>query len=742
MRDAPKLAVIQNEEQARVCGRIFAMQVFKATEWKLVGKQPHDEVLLYEAVCRESKTVSVRAVRSIRATLAEMEGILSSSYRYDLLQHVLPDSFYKGGSIVDYRHVEHTTSEREHVNIQYASFRPYTSAPGIENHLLLEYTLSTRLQRSRRSDNVGNEAESSKSIPSLIHLLRPVDFPVFGAQRREYQRTCLSKNDLSITYVVQQTEQPEVLTLEVILTSTLDPGHTRRGVGARDQHANQQVILLRDALFLTRVDTAPRRHHGVRPYNLSPSSRTSTPYSREVPVRTVASVIVHSGCHICKKRFNAFRWKHHCEVCDQAVCNHCLSSIANPAAGRKKRVCNSCLYGNARNGARATPSVHPEKSRHVRASSTTLLETESANDDNQSDHIPRVRRAQTVTTPEVQSRNSKPNIDLLPQRSSYSIGDNAAVPGLRSKFQQLKTPIPDYDLNFEWLHTFPKAPVPEQEHERLEYLDHLCINSDTSLFLRNDEMLEQLACHALEQSSQWDHCTINVVDDCLVYLLAQACKSDDNQQSNPQDTIPREQSASAYAIYYKAPFFVADLASDDRFRAHPLVTENEAVSLLSFPIFSSTGRKCIGTLDLWRSGCQQMASSHVSSEWLTNLDFIIMEIGLRIEELAKENQSFYPSGFHKPRTGSRACSTDSSCDSHTSTKRDDSIELDFVDLDDVEDTPTPLAEEDEERIDEGIGGKESIHERISTMDLHSTIESLLHQAHKTSTMMNQHVHHI
>ncbi|DBA05440.1 TPA: hypothetical protein N0F65_007602 [Lagenidium giganteum] len=770
--EVPKLQVIQNEEQARICGRLFAKQVFQSLPWKVVGKQPQEDVVLYECTVPTTNTHYVRAVRQVRDTLSELEAVLGSSYRHQLLAGLLTDSYYNGGSIVDYRHIEHSTGEREHVNVQCASFRPYTSAPGTENHLLLEYTLYTRLQRSRQvraSDD--NGVIRTKSIQSIIHLLRPVDFPIYGSHRREYQRSCLSRNDFSITYIVQETEQPNVLTLEVVVTSNSDPTHRRRLTG-RHAYATQQQVMLKDALALTRVHLlVGKSSHAVKEYTKTPTRTTSTRNAGASQQPTVRrrTVTVHSGCTICRKKFNAFRWKHHCEVCDQAACNQCLSVIANPTFTRKKkRVCNKCLYGPTTNKSKENehsnakvPSPSPAPSVPVQQTKSPAVVAEpatpepavaerhsvpvqlldpdfdsDADDDVDLSSFTRMRRAQTLE----HRRNSNVEQGVAAtklHRASYAGAGAPPLPKFRAKFEQLKTPIADYELDFNWLNTFPKAPVQSNEQPRIDFLRSIGIDNDSTAFLRHDEMLEQLVQQVLEVSSQWDYSAVNVVDSQLTYCLAGASAVEHHHRMI-EDVLPRQESASSYAVFYDAPFFVADLTTDERFRAHPLVVESGAISFLSFPIYSSTGHKCIGTLDLWKSATQQEASSHASSEWLCNMDFLLMEIWLRIEELGKEHMDMYPSGLlRKHRATSKTCSVDSSVDSRGSTRRDDSFELDLLDLEEIEGSRCTFNEEDERLDDLEKEVATKVNSRFSSMDLHSTIESLLYQANQTSTLLYQ-----
>ncbi|KAF1785541.1 GAF domain-like [Phytophthora cactorum] len=47
------------------------------------------------------------------------------------------------------------------------------------------------------------------------------------------------------------------------------------------------------------------------------------------------------SCHICNKRFNVFKRKHHCRACGEVICNSC--SLYHRIQSRSMRVCVSCV---------------------------------------------------------------------------------------------------------------------------------------------------------------------------------------------------------------------------------------------------------------------------------------------------------------------------------------------------------------------------------------------------------------
>ncbi|GAB9470925.1 hypothetical protein Gpo141_00008153 [Globisporangium polare] len=830
------LPTLENENQARVHGRAFAKQIFGQMQWKRIGSKADESAKLYESVANGAPAsngrYTVRAVRHVRAKISEIEVVLATSARYGALAVLLQGAYSSGGAAIEYGQVLHQTGEREHVSIEYASLRPYTNTLGMENHVLLNYSLATMLQRTRKTKSGRTD---SISVPSVLHLLRPVDFPDLTKKRRDFQRDYLSRNDFSITYIIQESSKPGLVTLEVVLTCSdeelmlANGGHNNKGV----QSQKQKERMWQDALSLTRIHQLVENYRESRNVNdsseASSVASTSSNYNSRstrastVPGASGGAVNLSSitsqpggagassnGCCICHKKFGPFRWKHHCEVCARSACDRCLSVIANPTAVRKKkRVCNNCLYGphglvdqapqhqsqpqpvaserpvqapvpvlkqkpapvaprrstqpsagrsenqfppapptlqqtgpaasrrksappppvqtrTSRSGSRAPPPPVPEydrsskkyATRASRVSSSTSSVYSDSEDDEYVRPTLRARRAQTVTIDEVQCKpvaERTKSFRMMPvYRSSFSpvarpkaeplenlrlttltapepsaSAASAALYRQRLNFHQLKTPEADYELDFNWLNIFPKAPVSLCDSVRVRYLETtLKMDPQSIVFLRHDPILEQHAHRVLDVATQWHGCSINVASKTHVYCLLNASSEMDASSGKPalvvDDMMPREESASSYAVYHNSPFFVSELAADDRFHAHPLCTDHDAMSFLSFPIYAASASttsknqaQCIGTLDLWKLD-QVAASSHVSQDWWLKMETLVTEIGSRVEELAKES-----SLFQKPRTAKAySVDTTSSCDSRGSTWRDDdgSFELDLFDL--------------------------------------------------------------
>lgn len=407
MTDAPRaiaaLPAVETEKQARVCGRRFAKQIFQPMQWKRVLPCPSvthattsesQDVELFESL--SDSELCMRAVRRLPGTIAQTEAALALMIATDkssLLDKLLPSVCSSGGLVKDFGPLQHATGEREHVNLQYVSLRPYhrSSTASSENHVLLAYTLSTRLQPSLNDmDEVDKEAEP---VASVLHLLRPVRCPSFGLDHREFQHRQLSPNEFSVTYIIQDVSSngQEEVSLEVLLTCSRELESMEESLGLSYQRASEinpatksrsrgsltlEQKLWKDVMGLTRIrqpakhatyrkaDRQASRHSERMPesivYSASKDQRSTVTLLPSVipgeptPATTASRSTItlssmptsDNNCTICRKRFGAFRWKRSCEVCKLLACNRCLSMIANPAAVRKKRrVCNRCLYG-------------------------------------------------------------------------------------------------------------------------------------------------------------------------------------------------------------------------------------------------------------------------------------------------------------------------------------------------------------------------------------------------------------
>ncbi|KAE9342778.1 hypothetical protein PR003_g9296 [Phytophthora rubi] len=960
------LAPVDDEQQARLCGRARAKEVFRPMRWKRIGSLPDEAAKLYESARRSSNNInsnninnnsnpgsySLRAVRPLQASLAEVEAVLTGQTALlgrddtpSLLARLLPATYVSGGRIARYPTLEHSTSERENVALQYARLKPYTAQhqqetkhavllESVDNHVLLGYTLSTKLQRSDTSKRKQVGLAPPASVPSLLHLFRPVSAPAFAERRHDFRADRLANSEFSITYIVQELppsddedeQQTESnVTLEVVLTCSLDP---RQVVDQDNEKAKQRLHqqkqrLRHDALCLTRLQPFIDAYRQEKVKGNATVAHTREPQHdpKDCDPNMLRGSMFSGGrtCGVCHRKFGPFRWKRHCESCEKIVCNQCLSVLAAAPtlSRRKKRVCSQCLYGETANVAAmhkaAADAAHEDgagssetttmnvfqfpsleslvtkhkssrsadpvttgsrtpsrssgrvqidlgldpalamssrsssdrrraRSRQSQLSQGSVVSTTSnasasssfvaATPDNRRATLAdrtdlddsesamtrsmRTRRAKTVLIDDPQTKPTThrplnfitPLSASAPTHSLYSTSEEKEEEELEPvvkprasscqnsmmQFVQLKTPEPDYELNFNWYNIFPKAPVDRTacEMARAKYVEvsGLKVDARSLVFLRHDTELEELARRVLDVTSQWHGCSINIVGSYEVYCLVTASNKpeldlDDELlelEASPvtvDDVVPREESVSAYAVHHRSPFFVAEMEHDPRFRAHPLHTEQGAVSFLSFPIYSSGADAsgslaadneayCVATLDLWKRD-HVPASSHISQEWMSSVGDLLRSISARLEALSMESHAFL-----KPRARA-GNSLGSSCDSRGSTRLADSIvDLYDIDSESVVDSPPLSQAETMDRLTNlsyakvrglGLGGMSgpgsstwkydsdnesttssqsasSQSSRFSShlytaADMHSTIESLLHQASKTSKYISE-----
>ncbi|RLN10779.1 hypothetical protein BBO99_00004265 [Phytophthora kernoviae] len=568
------LEPVDDEQQARLCGRARAKEIFQPMRWKRIGALPDEAAKLYENARRRSTS-----------------GCNSYSLR----------------------------------------------------------ARSDTSKRKKGEDQEQPEQKQVSSVPSLLHLYRPVSAPTFAARRHDFRAERLAEKEFSITYIVQevqdeqQDEQGKRVTLEVVLTSSVDPRQEQ--VNQDDDKAKELLEqrkqrLRHDALCLTRLEPFIDAYRQEKK-----SFVTATADYRRATM---------SG--------------------RPDLSNDDESAVAMSMRTRRAQ----------------TVAVEEAKPKTATRSTMNFITPLSVS-------APKSSLYSTSTSLVEEKRSSEEEVEQqqVPRQSSYRTP--------KIQFVQLKTPEPDYELDFSWYNIYPKAPikhsVPEKARAKYVEVTGLKVNAHSLVFLRHDAELEELARHVLEIATQWHGCSINIVGSFEVYCLVTSSNKpveldlDDELlelEASPvtvDDVVPREESVSAYAVHHDTPFFVSEMEHDLRFRAHPLHTDQGAISLLSFPIYSSgadasgsnnlsLSSYCVATLDLWKRD-HVPASSHVSQEWMSSMDELLSKISARLEALAQESHAFL-----KPR--SRAGhSIGSSCDSRGSTRRADSIdiELDLYDID-------------------------------------------------------------
>ncbi|TMW65497.1 hypothetical protein Poli38472_008139 [Pythium oligandrum] len=411
------LHAVENEVDARHYGRTLAKLVFNPAQWKRLPLQSTDSVDVYEivddAVSSAKKAYvptggprpvrCVRAIRTVRGSLDDVVDVLSATYRSQLFARLVPHLYASGGCVSDYGVLTHPTGEQEFTNVQFAMHQPQTmirksGTRPLDHQLFLEYTLTTQLQRTREEESEeGTTSTTTSAVPSVLYVLRPVLIPAFSARHAEYEANRVTRNDFTVTYVVQQTEDDHELSVEVVVTCAL--AHTEfvgaqalvrevvalsalqelinrareaKGVmglrvGSNQNDLERPSTRMKVKEFFSRdrsrtrtkkplfKSRTPSRDAVAMAYDLTDDDDTASIASSSASSNMSANA---TGCAICEKRFHAFRWKKRCEMCQLFVCDHCLSTIANLASMRsKKRVCKACIYGNNANHDAVTRSA-------------------------------------------------------------------------------------------------------------------------------------------------------------------------------------------------------------------------------------------------------------------------------------------------------------------------------------------------------------------------------------------------
>ncbi|OQS05186.1 hypothetical protein THRCLA_20697 [Thraustotheca clavata] len=151
------------------------------------------------------------------------------------------------------------------------------------------------------------------------------------------------------------------------------------------------------------------------------------------------------------------------------------------------------------------------------------------------------------------------------------------------------------ELDFNWTNPYPKAPIPTDEHTRLECVRELDFERHVAHF-SHDLKLEKYVTDSMLLMPELTMGSIHLIGEHYVFNFA--CTGYSNVFEIEQQTL-REEAPCSYT--QSTPLVVLDLSQDPRFRAHPLTIEQSAQCYISIPIVV-TGRhhrrEIIGTLDL------------------------------------------------------------------------------------------------------------------------------------------------
>ncbi|KAH9196592.1 hypothetical protein AeNC1_001405 [Aphanomyces euteiches] len=243
-------------------------------------------------------------------------------------------------------------------------------------------------------------------------------------------------------------------------------------------------------------------------------------------------------CHVCTRPFNTFRRKHHCRMCGEVVCRNCtLHKHVNiiSIGTTKVRVCLSCIV--------------------------------------------MITGAQKLGSP------LAPTEDTMDESSRNWLSNHLQSPAARSETEFFDYPTNqlDYELDYNWEHPWPRAPMPADEAERVRVLLSLNI-----LDTPKSPVFDNI-CDLASKRLNCPMAAVSFIDSDRQWFKASVGLA--------QKSIPRTVAFCAHSILSKDPLVVLDASKDVRFCHNPLVTGAAAVRFYaSAPICESRTGQIIGTV--------------------------------------------------------------------------------------------------------------------------------------------------
>jgi hypothetical protein len=155
-----------------------------------------------------------------------------------------------------------------------------------------------------------------------------------------------------------------------------------------------------------------------------------------------------------------------------------------------------------------------------------------------------------------------------------------------------------YPLNFEWKHPWPRAPIPENENERVaELMKYHILESE------QDEKFDKL-CRIACKQMKCPIAAISFIDKQKQWFKA--------NNGLTQKQIPRDVSVCAHTIMFpKRALVVEDASLDERFKNNPLVTRASAVRFYAGVPITSPNGFCIGSVFVFDVKSHQNADPRI-----------------------------------------------------------------------------------------------------------------------------------
>ncbi|OQS06865.1 hypothetical protein THRCLA_01107 [Thraustotheca clavata] len=252
-------------------------------------------------------------------------------------------------------------------------------------------------------------------------------------------------------------------------------------------------------------------------------------------------------CQLCDKSFTPLRRKHHCRVCGAVVCGTC-GVFTNLVVGGELvnvRVCTNCRGADCH--------------RHfLKQGSATSTEA-----------------------------------SWVPTASSTCSSQNSCA-----DCEDLCAPttVTSYRLNFHWEHSWPKAPVPSDEPQRLEAL------KNTQVLQAEPEPLFEHLCNMAATAAKCPIAVLGFIDKNAFRIVAQYGLP----ESLPR-VLSRDVAYASHTIMSPNPLICRDTSQDIRFSRNAIMREQWNVGFYaSCPIVLDSG-DIIGVLEVYdgeaRSHC-------------------------------------------------------------------------------------------------------------------------------------------
>lgn len=267
-------------------------------------------------------------------------------------------------------------------------------------------------------------------------------------------------------------------------------------------------------------------------------------------------------CRICGAHYSLIRRQHHCRICGLSVCSKC-SCIRRDRAREEKqqtgiRVCSSCISGDHVSSCRTEGT---SEDLHIRASIVLRESGRSWEAELEWDEI------MAVSTKNSSNREHSP----LSADASYDGSFADTVDSAYDEDDVRESTPCTYSIEYKKKNAWPDAPIPDNEEQRLRFLD------DLSMKMIRRNQFDAL----LEMSRTSVTCPVAAVSIILSntsYIIT-STGLEGNQ-------VPRDISIDAHAIMSPEPLVFLSTDTDPRTRNNPLILSLNIKFFISIPLIT------------------------------------------------------------------------------------------------------------------------------------------------------------